>query len=480
MTVKNAALPPELSEIDAAFLAEDVSPALNQIVANNIRPTARGLAVLYLIFAISHILLLPEGVKFTMTAVALGTAVILAIVSQTNRYKTVSLHYAHPVAVGIALLILINSLLHLYLIPEAHLTTNISLLIVGIGVFFLSARWLVFTLILSLGGWLIVTGSMLGSPDWIHFLFLQVGSTFVAVIAHTVRIRDARRIAWLHLQEKSRREDLRQTAYEAQQRAAELKEAKEIAESANQIKTIFLNKVSHELRTPLAIIIGYAEFLQEKDEGTNSCELHAIEHAGHELLDKVNDLIDLSSLEAGQMVINHSTFQPVELIDGILYNAQLLMLANHNVFRTEFADNIGLMVSDAAKIQKILLNLLDNAAKFTRNGEVVLRVARVTAVTNSNDTIQFQITDTGIGIPTEDMPHLFETFRQGSNSPTQRYGGTGIGLALAKRYCLLLGGNIHIKSNINQGTTITVDLPAHLENTHHNIETPVLNEAVTS
>jgi signal transduction histidine kinase len=392
----------------------------------------------------------------------------------------VPLSHAHPIAVGIALLVLINSLLHLYFIPEPRHTTNISLLIVGIGVFFLSTRWFTFTLILSLSSWLIVTGPMLGSPDWIHFLFLQIGSTFVAAIAHTVRIRDARRIAWLRLQEKSHRQELRQTAYEAQQHAAELKKAKELAESANQTKTIFLNKISHELRTPLAVIIGYAEFLQEKDEGKNRSELHAIEHAGHELLDKVNDLIDLSSLEAGQMVIHQSTFQPVELLDGIMSDTQQLMLTNQNVFRTKFADNIGLMVSDAAKIQKILSILLDNAAKFTRNGEVVLRVSRITAVTNTPDTIQFQITDTGIGIPTKEMPHLFETFRQGDNSPTRRYGGTGIGLALAKRYCLLLGGNIHIESRINQGTVISIDLPANLENIHRNIETPVLNKAVTA
>ena len=122
------------------------------------------------------------------------------------------------------------------------------------------------------------------------------------------------------------------------------------------------------------------------------------------------------------------------------------MLANQNDFRTEFANDLGLMVSDAAKVQKILLNLLDNAAKFTRNGEVVLRVSRATAVTSTPDTIQFQITDTGIGIPTEKMPHLFETFRQGDNSPTRRYGGTGIGLALAKRYCLLLGGTFISKA----------------------------------
>ena len=480
MTVKNVASLPESSDIDVDFLAKDVSPALNQIVANNIRPTARGLAILYLIFGISHIFLLPEGIKYIMAAVALGTAVILAILSQAARFKAVPLPQAHPTAVGIALLVLINSLLHLYFIPEPRHTTNISLLIVGVGVFFLSARWFIFTLVLSLSSWLIVTWPMIGSPDWIHFLFLQIGSTFVAFIAHTVRIRDARRIARLQLQEKSRRQELRQTASEAQQRAAELKEAKEIAESANQTKTIFLNKVSHELRTPLAVIIGYAEFLQEKDEKSNRHELSAIERAGYELLDKVNDLIDLSSLEAGQMAINQSTFPPVELIDGILHDAQQLMLANQNVFRTEFANDIGLMVSDAAKIQKILLNLLDNAAKFTRKGEVVLRVRRVTAVTNPNDTIQFQITDTGIGIPTEEMPYLFETFRQGDNSPTRRYGGTGIGLALAKRYCLLLGGNIHIESSINKGTIITVELPTKTESAHRNIKAQVPIEAATA
>ncbi len=461
------------TDFNEAALAEDVTPALNQIVANNIPPTARGLAILYLVFGVSHILLLPEAIKFIMAAVALGTAVILFIVSQSTQNKAVPIPYAHPAAVGIALLVLINSLLHLYFVPEPRQTTNISLLIVGIGVFFLSVRWFIFTLILSLGGWLIVTGPMFGSPEWIHFLFLQIGSTFVAFIAHTVRIRDARRIARLLLQEKIHRQELRQTAYEAQQQAAELKVAKEIAESANQTKTIFLNKVSHELRTPLAVIIGYAEFLQEKDAVPDSQGLQAIELAGHELLDKVNDLIDLSSLEAGQMEINLATFHPVEMIDGILNNAQQLMLANQNEFRTEVVDDLGLMVSDAAKVQKILLNLLDNAAKFTKNGEVVLRVTRATAVTN--DTIQFQITDTGIGIPTEEMPHLFETFRQGDNSPTRRYGGTGIGLALAKRYCLLLGGTIHIKSNIDQGTIITIDLPINIENKRFSIDTPVLS-----
>lgn len=473
-------LPQEIHDSAIGFQADAVTSALNQIVTNSIGPTARGLAALYLIFSISHILLLPEDIKFIMAAVALGTAVILVSISLIARYKPIPLPYAHPVAAGIAMLVLINSLLHLYLIPEPRLTTNISLLIVGVSVFFLSVRWLVFILILSLGSWIIITGPIIGSPDWIHFLFLQVGSTFVASIAHSVRIRDARRIAQLRLQEKAYREGLRQTAEEAQQHAAELKEAKETAESANQTKTIFLNKVSHELRTPLAIIIGYAEFLQEKDENVNRHELYAIERAGYELLDKVNDLIDLSNLEAGQMTIDQSTFRPVDLIDSILDDTQQLMLANQNVFRTEYADNIGLMVSDAAKIQKILLNLLGNAAKFTRNGEVILHVARATAVTKPNDTIQFQITDTGIGIPSEEMDHIFETFQQGDNSPTRRYGGTGIGLAIAKRYCLLLGGNIHIESTPNRGTTITIDLPANLENTHHNMAPPIFNEAGTT
>ncbi len=454
---------PETAELSAAILSEDVSPALNQIVLNNIRPVAWGLSVLYLIFGVSHLYLLPDEIKGLMAGVAFGTAVLLLIIGPLPRHFSWSPRYAHPLAALIALLVLVNSFLHLYLVPEPRHTTNVALLIIGIGVFFLSARWFTLILALAIGGWLIISWPTIADPTWVHFAFLQVGGSFIAAMSHTVRLRAARHIERLRLQDKLRRQELRQAAAEARQRASELKQAKENAESANRTKTVFLHKVSHELRTPLTIIIGYAEFLQERNNGSSAPELEAIKGAGRELLAKVNDLIDLSSLEAGQMTIHLSSFKPCELIDDIMSEAQQLMRANRNQLRVFCGEDMGFVTSDIAKMRKILLNLLDNAAKFTEDGEVTLRISRETAVTAPHDIIQLQIADTGIGIAADKMPHLFETFSQGDDSPTRRYGGAGIGLALTKRYCNLLHGDIQIESGDNQGVAVTVRLPVATE-----------------
>ena len=450
-------------EIGEDVPVADVRPALNQIVGNYIRPVAWGLTVLYLIFGIAHLLLLPEDVRVIMALVAFSTAIVLNVIGYFCRRDTVRPQYAHPIAAGIAVLILVNSLLHLYLIPEPRLTTNVTLLTIGVGIFFLSVPWLAFILALAMGGWLIVAQPTLADPEWVHFAFAQIAAVFIAAMAHTVRYRATRRIERLRIQDKRRRQSLRRAAEEAQQRTIELEQAKEAAESASRAKTAFLTKISHEFRTPLSVIIGYSEMLQEKQPATNVFEMEAIQTAAHSLLKMVNGLIDLASIEAGRLTISPATFQLDGFIDDIVLEAQPLVRANRNELRVHRADNLGQMVSDASKIRRVLLDLIDNAAKFTQDGEVTLSVMRQTADNGQGDWVQLRISDTGIGIAPEQMEHLFEIFRQGDDSSTRRHGGVGMGLALAERYCNLLGGTIHVENLPEQGALIVVRLPAMID-----------------
>ncbi|RMH02292.1 MAG: hypothetical protein D6706_00330 [Chloroflexi bacterium] len=439
-----------------------LQPALNRAVAESVSPVAWGLSVLYLIFTGSHLLFLPQEIRFIMMAVALVTAVILASIGFYAHHHPLKHQHAHPVAAIIAGLVLINSLLHLYLQPQARLTTNVSLLIIGVGIFFLSNRWLALLISLSLGGWLLIALPHLSDPNWIHFAFTQLAATFLSVLVHTVRLRSARRLERMHLQEKAHLEALAKAATEARQRAEELEKAKEAAEVANRAKTAFLANISHELRTPLTIILGYAEVMEENlaDWGLPDSlnDLRAIKTAGKHLLAIVNDLIELARIEAGHLELNLTTFKVQNLVEDISLKAQSMMVQNQNQLHVSWENDLGYMHSDPDRIQTILLHLLQNAAKFTEKGEVNFTARRETAETGE-DWLYFSVIDNGQGISPEQMKHLFQTFQQGDSSTTRRYSGTGLGLAISDRLARLLGGYIDVSSELGHGSIFILKLP---------------------
>ncbi|QIZ70868.1 PAS domain S-box protein [Oxynema aestuarii] len=261
-----------------------------------------------------------------------------------------------------------------------------------------------------------------------------------------------------------------------------LRTAKERAEAANRAKSTFLANMSHELRTPLNAIVGYSEMLEEEAEDLGYedliPDLDKIRKSGKHLLNLINDILDISKIEAGQMGLYLETFDIASLVDVVVTSTQPLIEKNGNVFEVECDPHLGTMHADLTKVQQILLNLISNAAKFTESGRISLRIDRVAqwegvreASAKQNrawggvgrvdgvGAIVFEVADTGIGMSEEQIERIFEPFMQADVSTTRKYGGTGLGLAIGRHFCQLMGGYISVESELGKGSSFRVYLP---------------------
>ena len=248
-----------------------------------------------------------------------------------------------------------------------------------------------------------------------------------------------------------------------------LQKEKEAAEEANRAKSQFLANMSHELRTPLNAIIGYSEMLGEEateiGQSALAEDLERIHISGKHLLGLINDILDLSKIEAGKMPLYLETFAVNTLVLETVNTIQPLIEKNQNRLTLRPLNGIGEMHSDMMKVRQILYNLLSNAAKFTAHGEITLEIAReaASAVTNGEEWITLRVSDTGIGLSDEQIDQLFKPFMQADTSTTRKFGGTGLGLAITKHFCQMLGGDIHASGEAGKGATFTVKLPAKIK-----------------
>ncbi|HUR59741.1 MAG TPA: response regulator, partial [Opitutaceae bacterium] len=299
-----------------------------------------------------------------------------------------------------------------------------------------------------------------------------LGWAFIARAIVLRRKREATRLREQLLEEEHKARE----AAEQARRSAE--EAKDAAEQANRTKSQFLANMSHELRTPMNAIIGYSEMLQEEAEDLGQQgfipDLQRIHGAGKHLLGLINDILDLSKVEAGKMTLFLEEFDVGKLVEEVVSTVQPIIARNGNKLEVNCPADIGLMKADATKVRQTLFNLLSNASKFTEKGTIRVTVRRSLSVKLQGNTMNFVVSDTGIGMTPEQLGRLFAAFQQADASTTRKYGGTGLGLVISRKFCRLMGGDITVTSEPGKGSAFVVMLPVQVAETPQPTETQSL------
>jgi signal transduction histidine kinase len=436
----------ELGPIDVGGVSEEaLRDALDSLLAASLRPVCVGLALFYALLTGWYLVQL-EGSAGTSMGLASGLLSIGLLAGafwfERNRLP---LRFAHPVAALIGAAVILNCLFLLVSVPEGRQTTNLMIAQLGFGCLLFSVRWFAALALLSLSGWLFVAGARADDPDWQHFGLALIEATMFGALVLWVRIRAHRNVQALRMRDQVLVEQLR--------------EANQAALIAVRAKSDFLANMSHEIRTPMTAMLGMTELLLLSELDKQQREFATtIERSGATLLQLVNDILDFSKIEAGQVALEEVGFELPALIEEVRTLFAVRAKQRGLALLTEVDPSVASRYrGDPTRIKQVLANLVGNAIKFTHEGHVKI-TARGRPVHEDREYIEIAVEDTGIGIPKEQLQHVFDAFTQADASTTRKYGGTGLGLAISNRLAHLMNGDITAQSEPGKGSTFTVSV----------------------
>jgi signal transduction histidine kinase len=445
---------------DATGVRIEMRPAFDGMVATSISTVILGVAALYAFFAGAHLLILPAGVAGVMVALAGGASVLCGVTYWVVCRQGVAPQWAHPLAAGVVLVMLINSLVHLWLLADPLQTTNLLLILVGVSCVFLSRTWSVAVALVAVVGWAIIAWNSPPDPAWTHFGFALLTALVISWVVLTARRRVLGSLEEMRLLDRRRQAELaealeqaRQTQERLQEVNRDLNRAKDEAEAANQAKSIFLANMSHEVRTPMNAVIGLTDLVLDSSlEDQQRRYLETARSSALELLRLLGDILDFSKVEAGQLDLEQIAFEPRQLSDQIIATFARQAEDKSIDLHCEINGDIPpMVVGDPGRLRQILVNLLSNAIKFTERGRVTLRI-EFCGIEGDQVELGFSVEDSGIGIETSKQADIFEAFVQADGSTTRLYGGTGLGLAITAQLVRLMGGEIGVESQPGHGS----------------------------
>ena len=454
-------LPTGIPEEVAQVCDTNVRAALDHILFRSLRPVLAGLAWLNGVYALGHPVFIGGQVGAVLSIVAGGTALLfLGLWWAWDRLPS-RVPWPHVLGSGITMIVLGNTLLHFYLTDSIIQSTNIILLLLGVGFLSLSTLWYTGMASVILAGWGLTVWVTLPHAQLVHYGFAVLSAFVLATVVHVARRRSVARGQRDRLRgEKLRAALARSLRTEADTRRAleesnqALEKAVEEAEEMNRLQAAFLADMSHEIRTPLTSIIGFAEMLDEKvAEGEARRFSQLILESSQRLLDTVNSVLDLSKLKTESVHLDPKTVDAAEEVRDTVRLFQAQAEEAEVDLAVDAPDTIEARV-DASALHRCCSNLVSNAIKYTGDGGSV----RVKTWAG-DDQIAVEVEDTGVGIEPAFRENLFEPFEQSGEKEPQEEGGTGLGLAITHRLVSLMDGTVEVESTPGEGSVFTLRVP---------------------
>jgi signal transduction histidine kinase/ActR/RegA family two-component response regulator len=435
---------------------------------SSLRPISLSFVLLYIIFSVSHVYILPEGKEKNILITLSICSSIFYGCMRLYLYKP-NVHFEKTLLLSFFLLLFpfVNTFVHMWLYNDPLQTSFLLLLFVGAGIIITSRKVLFSTIAFCIFLWLLIAYSNGFSGQWIHFSFTVIPALVLGIATNLTISSNFNRLEIAKNKEEVKNNELAlaQRILENQSKQLKsnidiLKQSKKEAEDANKAKTEFLANMSHEIRTPLNGVIGFSDLLMQSNLTETQMEyMNTVNTSAKTLLDVVNDILDFSKIEAGKLELDIDNFKIKFLSNQVIEAVKYQTIQKKLELNIIHSDNLPQVIKgDKMRLRQILINLLGNAIKFTNKGFIELKIETLAVHKNGTNTIRFSVIDTGIGIDKRNQEKIFEAFTQEDSTTTRRFGGTGLGLTISNKLLGLMKSKLNLVSELGKGSTFYFDV----------------------